>query len=157
MSLARTAFKRGFSPVGAILIAKSGVIYPSASRREIGNILHAEYRAMTMWQAENTQPLESQYSTLYSTLEPCIMCSGMAAVLRIDRIVWLVDDIWGGASRVYNRYSDYIIKRFPAMNKVELPALHQEAQDMWIDYLCRTGHADAIQFMLGLPEDYQCK
>jgi len=147
MILAREASEAGYSPVGAVMASKKGEAFPAASRREIGNVQHAEFRALSLM-GESTTPLENV--TLFSTLEPCIMCSGMAAVMKVERIVWLVDDIWGGASRVYNPDSTYIQKRFPTMDKAHFPDLHKEAHDMWIEYLTRTGHADAVHYMLGL-------
>lgn len=155
MILAREAFENGFSPVGAILVANGEALAMATSHREIGNPFHAEFLAM--YQMAKYQIVSATHITLYSTLEPCIMCSGMAAVMKVARIKWLVDDVWAGASRVYNPDNAYIQKRFPAMGKVDIPHLHQEAQEMWIKYLRDTGHADAVSFMLGLPEDYQCK
>jgi len=98
VNLARDAFNNGYSPVGAVVTNQSGVVVKEASsKRQIGNILHAEYLALRYF-----QPLQGSRYTLYSTLEPCIMCAGMATVMKFDRIMWLTDDFWGGASRVYN-------------------------------------------------------
>lgn len=155
MILAREAFRNGFSPVGAILATNGEVLVVATSHREIGNPFHAEFLAMYLMAKRQIVP--TNLITLYSTLEPCIMCSGMAAVMKFDRIKWLVDDIWAGASRVYNPKNAYIKKRFPTMEKIDIPHFHQEAQEMWVKYLRSTGHADAVAFMLGLPEDYQCK
>lgn len=152
--LARKAFGGGYSPVGAVVANDEGEYCATSSRREIGNTYHAELLALSAFQR---QGLAREWVTLYSTLEPCIMCSGMAAVMKVQRIAWLVDDVWAGASRVYNPYNPYIRERFPTMDKVVIPDLHKEAQEMWVEYLVRTGHADAVQFMLGLPEGYQCK
>jgi tRNA(adenine34) deaminase len=153
--LSEQAYNNGYSPVGAIAVnERTNATYYASSKREIGNIYHAEYLALTWAQKE---PLELAGFTLYSTLEPCIMCAGMATVMKASRIVWLVDDIWAGASRVYNPNNPYIQKRSPEMAKVDISDLHKKAQDMWVDYLRNTGHPDAVSFMLGLPEDYQCK
>jgi tRNA(adenine34) deaminase len=145
---ARRAFERGFSPVGAVLVCDRQVILGAASRRKIGNILHAEYILFQNYQENGLSP-KGELS-LYSTLEPCIMCAGMAAVLKINHIAWLVDDIWAGASRVYNPENNYIKTRFPKMAKVDIPHLYQEALSLWIQYLKRTGHPDAVRFMLGI-------
>jgi tRNA(Arg) A34 adenosine deaminase TadA len=161
MILAREALGEGYSPVGAIIVGSQGECFPGKSKREIGNIYHAEYRALIMAQkfsdTLNVSLNTVSELTLYSTLEPCIMCSGMAAVMKLKRIAWLVDDVWAGASRVYNPNNGYIQKRFPRMVKVDIPHLHEEAQEMWVKYLRDTGHPNAVSFMLGLPEDYQCK
>ena len=145
---ARRAFRGGFSPVGAVLASDEDVISLASSRREIGNVYHAEF--LSMLECQKCQIVPVTPVTLYSTLEPCIMCSGLAAIMKVERIAWLVDDVWAGASRVYNPDNAYIKKRFPKMGKVDIPDLHKEAQEMWVEYLVRTGHADAVQFMLGL-------
>ncbi len=149
MTFARIAFTEGFSPVGAVLVTDSDDVLASSSRREIGNAKHAELLALETYQDEIPRfpPL-----TLYSTLEPCLMCAGMATVMNISRIAWLVSDFWGGARFGLNFNSPYIQKRWPTMDQVWLPELHREATEMWIDYLKRTGHADAVQFMLGIDE-----
>ncbi|MCP4083147.1 MAG: hypothetical protein GY743_23240 [Planctomycetaceae bacterium] len=154
MMLAREAMEGGYSPVGAIVVVDNEEVYPAASRREIGNVLHAEFRALEAYSQQ-----ERGTSILYSTLEPCVMCGGMAAVLKVNKIKWLVSDVWAGITRTLNYNNAYVQKRFPTMDKIHLPVtdLHQEALDLWVKYLRQTGHADAVSFMLGLPEDYQCK
>lgn len=154
LRLAHEAFKAGYSPVGAIVKDNKGGVFASASKRLIGNTLHAEFLALSGYQ--NTQVIGNNI-TLYSTLEPCVMCVGMAAIMKVERVVWLVADLWGGTSGVYNPESVYIKKRFPKMRRADFPDLYQEALGLWIKYLTATGHSDAIQYMLGLPEDYQCK
>lgn len=154
LMLAQRAFENGYSPVGAVVVEREGGVFYASSKREIGNVLHAEFLALL--DCHDTPP-PSKGLTLYSTLEPCIMCSGMAAVMKVERIVWLVDNIWAGASRVCKPDNDYIQQRFPTMEKAAYPRLHKEAQEMWVNYLRDTGHADAVSYMLGLPEDYQCK
>lgn len=147
MQLATEAFEGGYSPVGAIVVNSEGEYIGMASRREIGNVYHAEFLSLLEFQKDG---LTRTDLILYSTLEPCIMCSGMAAIMKVKRIAWLVDDVWAGASRVYNPDNAYIKQRFPEMGKVDIPDLHKEAQDLWVEYLVRTGHSDAVQFMLGL-------
>ncbi len=153
MGLAREAFEGGYSPVGAIVVNSDGEYVGMASRREIGNVFHAEYLSLLEFQNDG---LDRNGLTLYSTLEPCLMCCGMATVLRVNHIKWLVDDIWAG-TRLLNYNMPYVQKRFPSMERIVLSDLHLEAQEMWVKYLRSTGHADAVAFMLGLPEDYKCK
>lgn len=154
MILARGAFKNGYSPVGAVLVAADECLSLASSRREIGNPFHAEFLAML--EMANLQIVPDAPITLYSTLEPCVMCIGMAAVMRVAHIKWLVDDVWAG-TLLLNYNMPYVQKRFPTMDKLYLTGLHQEAKEMWVKYLRSTGHADAVAFMLGLSEDDQCK
>ena len=88
MMLAQNAFEAGYSPVGCVIRCSSdgdGIFY-AQSQREIGNIKHAEFRALTMVH-EQADMLED--FIVYSTLEPCIMCAGMATVMKASRIVVL--------------------------------------------------------------------
>ncbi|MXP50825.1 tRNA adenosine(34) deaminase TadA [Pantoea sp. SoEX] len=98
IELANIAFKEGEIPVGAVLVRNSEVIGkgwnsciqqhdPSAHAeiiaiREGGKILK-NYRLLN--------------TTLYVTLEPCIMCAGAMIHSRIDRLVYGVNDIKTGA------------------------------------------------------------
>lgn len=152
MIFARQAFRNGFSPVGAVLVADNEVVSIASSHREIGNVYHAEFLAMLECQNRQMAPIKP--FTLYSTLEPCLMCCGMAAIMHVSCIKWLIDDIWAG-TRLLNYNMPYVQKRFPTMEKMLIfPELELEAQEMWVKYLRATGHADAVAFMLGLPEDY---
>src|SRR5574342_963787 len=101
---ATAAFMEGFSPVGAVLVDSdtSEMLVSTRSQRQPGNILHAEFLAMLEYTHNGAGGAKRDNLTLYTTLEPCIMCLGMAIVLRIKRIVWLMDDHWGGAHEVYD-------------------------------------------------------
>jgi tRNA(Arg) A34 adenosine deaminase TadA len=141
LSLAKTAANMDFSPVGAVLVNKDGLVWPASSKRLIGNIQHAELRAMISCQSDGEIHTGL---TLYSTLEPCVMCGGMAAVMHVDCIKWLVDDVWAGVSSVCNPAHAYVEKNFPRMEKVDLPELYEEAKDMWEEYLKYIGaHLEA--------------
>lgn len=154
MILAREAFKHGYSPVGAVLVCNGERVAARKSQREIGNFNHAEFLTLYGFKQRKLPPNWENDLTLYSTLEPCLMCCGMATILHVDHIKWLVDDIWAG-TRLLNYNMPYVQERFPRMDRIDLPDLHLEAQEMWVKYLRATGHADAVSFMLGLSEDYE--
>lgn len=137
MIFARIAFAEGIGPRGAVLVSSDGNVFSASARREEGNTHHAELLVLTMCQNEPVCPTTPV--ALYSVLEPCIMCAGMAAVMRVKHITWLVDDLWAGGRAGLNFNSPYIQKRWPTMDKVEMPELHREATEMWLDYLERTG------------------
>ena len=54
--------------------------------------------------------------TLYTSLEPCLMCGGAAALLEVGRLVWATDDAWGGSGRLI-AWSEH-----PAMQATEVIA-----------------------------------
>lgn len=148
---ARRAFRSGYSPVGAVLVGGKTIIGIQQSTREIGNVYHAELKVLLEYQEKGVIYPDV---TLFSTLEPCVMCVGMAAVMRIKRVAWIVDDVWAGVSRVYNFKNEYVRTRFPKLDALgalsAMTDIHTECFHMWRVYLSQTGHADAIHFMLGV-------
>lgn len=148
---ARRAFRQGYSPVGAVLVGGNAILEIHQSKREIGNVLHAELAALWEYQSKG---IVYPDLTLYSTLEPCVMCVGMAAVLKVRRVAWVVDDLWGGVSRVYNFKNEYVRTRFPKLSSLgaltAIKDIHEECLYMWRIYLEQTGHHDAIRYMLGV-------
>ena len=148
---ARRAFRGGYSPVGAVLVGGETIIGIHQSTRQIGNIYHAELKALVDYQEKGVIYPDV---VLYSTLEPCVMCVGMAAVLKVKRIAWIIDDIWAGVSRVYNFKNEYVRTRFPKLDALgalsAMNDIHAECFHMWRVYLEQTGHSDAIHYMLGV-------
>ncbi|MGB7348197.1 MAG: tRNA adenosine(34) deaminase TadA [Pirellulaceae bacterium] len=85
-------------PVGAVIVHKHTIIAAAANQRESLHdpTAHAEMIAITQaaasiddWRLEDT--------TLYVTLEPCIMCAGAILQSRIPRVVFGASDPKGGA------------------------------------------------------------
>lgn len=148
---ARRAFRGGFSPVGAVLVGGETIIGIHQSTRQIGNVYHAELNALLAYQESG---IVYPDVTLYSILEPCVMCVGMATVLKIRRVAWIVDDMWAGVSRVYNFKNEYVRTRFPKLNALgaltAMKDIHSECLHMWRVYLEQTGHSDTIHSMLGI-------
>ena len=98
LELARAAAAREEVPVGAVLV-QSGTIVTEASNE-------VEARQDAMAHAEMLVIAEAQAllrtwrltgTTLYVTKEPCPMCAGALAHVRVDRIVYGVGDPKAGA------------------------------------------------------------
>lgn len=86
-------------PVGALIIHQQQVIGAAHNSRESlkDPTAHAEMLAITQaaaaigdWRLEDT--------TLYVTLEPCVMCAGAILQSRIPRVVYGATDPKGGAT-----------------------------------------------------------
>ena len=91
--LAVTAYELGEVPVGAVVVDPSGnIIGHGYNRTEIEKCqnAHAEVAAIqSSCQTRHDWRLEG--CTLYVTLQPCMICYGLSALSRIERIVYGVD------------------------------------------------------------------
>ncbi|ENN89305.1 CMP/dCMP deaminase zinc-binding protein [Rhizobium freirei PRF 81] len=97
---ARIALERGVFPVGAVLSAGSQILGRSYKTMISNHLNHAE---MNLFH----QVFEGDYAfsradnlTLYTTLEPCIMCFGTMLHLPITRLVFAMEDTYGGCAHV---------------------------------------------------------
>ena len=105
---AKLAAMAGEVPVGAVLV-KDGKIISRGFNQPIGNSdpsAHAEMMALRA-----AAHIESNYrlpgTTLYVTLEPCIMCAGAMLHARVERVVFgAADPKTGAAGSVLNVFSE---------------------------------------------------
>ncbi|WP_414648233.1 tRNA adenosine(34) deaminase TadA [Cedecea sp.] len=98
LTLARRAWDEGEVPVGAVLVHNSQVI-GEGWNRPIGRhdpTAHAEIMALRQGGLvlQNYRLLDT---TLYVTLEPCVMCAGAMVHSRIGRLVFGARDAKTGA------------------------------------------------------------
>lgn len=99
LGLARLAWEQGEVPVGAVLVQGDRVI-GEGWNRPIGQqdpTAHAEIMALRQGGKvlENYRLLDT---TLYVTLEPCVMCAGAMIHSRITRLVFGARDEKTGAA-----------------------------------------------------------
>jgi len=103
VAIAAQSFEQGNYPVGAVLTI-DGKLVGAKGNTGISSksyINHAE----TSLVIEHAKLLFSSSSKgqkieLISTLEPCLMCLGVAVMNKVDRIVYLQSDPHGGACRL---------------------------------------------------------
>lgn len=95
---AENALEQGSLPVGAV-VAKAGEVLSSAHRSVSDHYLgHAEINALRSALPQRERELSSL--VLYSTLEPCVMCLGTLIHCGISRVVFALEDPWGGARQL---------------------------------------------------------
>ncbi len=112
LALAAMAEAQGEVPVGAVLV-RDGVVLGEGQNCPIASFdatAHAEIRALrTATTAAGNYRLPG--STLYVTLEPCVMCAGAIIHARVQRLVFGAWDPKAGAVR-----SKYDVIARPQLN-----------------------------------------
>jgi len=94
---AQKAFDQGDVPVGAVIVHHDSIIARNHNRVEEfqSPLYHAEYLVCK----DALAHLKTRYLTdcdLYVTLEPCALCCGVLAALRIRRLYYGAYDPKGG-------------------------------------------------------------
>jgi tRNA(adenine34) deaminase len=116
LSEAAKAGQKGEIPIGAVLVSETGNVITSAHNLVINfgdPTAHAEILALreAALKLENYRLLNT---TLYVTIEPCIMCMGAIIHARVSRIVYgAKDPKWGAAGSLYNFAEDRRLNHRP--------------------------------------------
>ena len=106
---AKKAGQIGEVPVGAVLVSEKGNVLSAAHNQTIKRAdptAHAEVLALreAALKINNYRLLDT---TLYVTVEPCIMCMGAVVHARISTLVFgAKDPKWGAAGSLYNFAAD---------------------------------------------------
>ena len=106
---AEKAGQIGEVPVGAVVLYENGEILSVAHNQTIklaDPTAHAEILALRK-AAHEINNYRLLNTTLYVTVEPCIMCMGAIVHARISRVVYgATDPKWGAAGSLYNYAED---------------------------------------------------
>ena len=113
---ARKAEEMDEVPVGAVIVDAGGTVLAAAHNQTITNAdptAHAEIQALRQASAKlrNYRLLST---TLYVTVEPCVMCMGAIVHARVQRVVFgAPDPKWGAAGSLYNFSEDPRLNHHP--------------------------------------------
>lgn len=99
---AKKSFNKEEVPVGAILVHDQKIMARAYNQMEElkDPSAHAEILAIRA-AAEAIGDWRLLRSTLYTTLEPCLMCAGALLLARVGRVVWGAPDLRHGAHGSY--------------------------------------------------------
>jgi tRNA(adenine34) deaminase len=134
LSEAKKAGQMGEVPIGAILASKDGAILSATHNRTIDLVdptAHAEILALreAALKINNYRLLNT---TLYVTVEPCIMCMGAIVHARISKVVFgTADPKWGAAGSLYHFAEDDRLNHRVAITK---GVCEQECRSLMQDF-----------------------
>ena len=98
LQLAKKSEERDEVPVGAIIVYKNKIIGEGWNQPISSNNPTAHAEIMALQDAgEKIGNYRLIDSTMYVTLEPCVMCAGAMVHARIAKLVYAVDDQKTGA------------------------------------------------------------
>ena len=120
---AQKAFLLGEVPIGAVIVREGRIVSRAFNRKEFlqDPTAHAEILAIR----EASRKLNSWRltdCTLYSTVEPCVMCCGAIIQARIKKVVYgLADKKFGGVESLYSILTDERNNHVPQVLKLSFP------------------------------------
>ncbi|MBL7181365.1 MAG: tRNA adenosine(34) deaminase TadA [Pseudomonadota bacterium] len=113
---AKKAGQKAEVPIGAVLVADSGDILSRSHNQTISladPTAHAEILVLRE-AARKVSNYRLLSTTLYVTLEPCIMCMGAIVHARVATVVFGTGDPkWGAAGSLYNFATDTRLNHQP--------------------------------------------
>jgi tRNA(adenine34) deaminase len=116
LSEAETAAQKSEVPIGAVLVDKNNHLLAATHNLTVtlnDPTAHAEILAIR----EGSQKINNYRllnTTLYVTIEPCIMCMGSLVHSRVYRIVFgAKDPKWGAAGSLYDFANDHRLNHHP--------------------------------------------
>jgi len=133
IELGRAASRKGESPVGSLVVRDGRVIAEASegTKRDFDVTAHAEVLAIRgATRAARSTDLSG--CTLYTNVEPCVLCSYAIRKTRIDRVVIGVStSALGGLSSTYPILSDTEIPSFGAPPAITQGVLASESEDLF--------------------------
>ena len=100
LTLAQNALAHGEFPVGCVMVADNNIVSDGTrhhSRGQVNETDHAEIIALRRLLRERTD-IDPTTITVYSTLEPCLMCFSTMLINNISSFVYAYEDAMGGGT-----------------------------------------------------------
>ena len=136
IELARLSVENGDHPFGSIVVRNDEVLAEGLNLvvTELNPASHAETVAMRN-ACKAVHALDLAGTTLYTSCEPCWICSCVIRELRVARVVFALTSPKGGgySSSKYPILSDETIERYGPPPIVEHGLLADESQALWTE------------------------
>ncbi|HEM2541636.1 TPA: tRNA adenosine(34) deaminase TadA [Streptococcus suis] len=130
---ARKSLEKDEIPIGCVIVKDGEIIGRGHNAREELNqaIMHAEVMAI-----QEANRVEGNWrlldSTLFVTIEPCVMCSGAIGLARIPQVIYgATNKKFGAAGSLYDILTD---ERLNHRVKVETGILEAECANIMQDF-----------------------
>lgn len=123
VELAKAAQEAGNLPIGAVIVLNDTVIAEGQNRlwQPVSSpALHAEIDALN--KVAHELWVHAPEMTLYTTLEPCLMCLSTILLHGIGQVVYGANDPWGGGMCA-TQHMPPAFKRLQKAVKISGPAL----------------------------------
>ena len=147
IAVAIAGLEAGELPIGAVVVAGGEVVgrAHTQERAQRRLLVHAELLALEA--ADRVPAWDRGSATLYTTVEPCLMCLGAAASAMVGRIVFAVSAPSDGAARFA---AEWDVHRTADLPHVRLPEVvagvrRADAEALLRRYLdLRSGEDDGL-------------
>ncbi len=158
---ARQALNAGEFPVGCVLVQENEIIGRAHRQNSEGactnEIDHAEMVALRSLLAEHPA-IDCREITVYSTMEPCLMCYSTLLLSGIRRFVWAYEDVMGGGAclplqQLTPLYQDMQVELVPDV-------LRKESLSLFARFFERYSyHQDSLlaEYTLVQIQEYRCR
>lgn len=128
---AEQAGRQGNLPIGVVIVLDKTIIARGSNaiwKPVTALTRHAEMEALRsvtpdLWS-------RSREMSLYTTLEPCLMCAGAILLHQLGRLVYGSDDPWGGVSSCLDSLPEFFKDAFARIQWVG-PALSAECDPLY--------------------------
>ncbi|MHB8791522.1 MAG: deaminase [Desulfobulbaceae bacterium] len=131
---AAAALQAGEFPVGCVLVSGGRAVAAARRRNSSGpganELDHAEVLGLREL-LQQSPGADCREITVYSTMEPCLMCFATLLLSGIRRFVWAYEDVMGGGTglelkQLPELYAGMEVELVPGVLRSESLALFQE-------------------------------
>jgi tRNA(adenine34) deaminase len=153
VSLAWESYCAGSLPIGAVIVDEDGRIVAlgrnsiheteSSSPLQGSRLAHAEMNALV---ALGQSGIKAERCTLYSTMEPCVMCMGAIRMMRVGAVHFAGHDPFAGSACLVETAPYQALGPLP-LYPLENKTLADLLLVLMVDAMLRTGRDSWVDFV----------